>query len=100
MPTAAPSAFTARSSRLTNRAGMRRYRDEVVGGIANRTPKLQRRGAFINEHPAEIVNIQHEYGLFGGERGEWLVDFLRRLEKPARSRCTPCCRNPTRRYLA
>jgi glycosyltransferase involved in cell wall biosynthesis len=30
-----------------------------------------------------LLNIQHEYGLFGGERGEWLVDLLRSLRKPA-----------------
>ena len=33
-------------------------------------------------YPIDLVNIQHEYGLFGGERGEWLVDFMRVLEKP------------------
>src|SRR4029077_14507748 len=24
-----------------------------------------------NDHPADVVNIQHEYGLFGGERGDY-----------------------------
>jgi len=38
---------------------------------------------FANEHPADVVNIQHEYGLFGGERGEFLLDFLAELRKPA-----------------
>lgn len=37
---------------------------------------------FANDHPAEVVNIQHEYGLFGGERGEYLLDFLSELRKP------------------
>jgi glycosyltransferase involved in cell wall biosynthesis len=37
---------------------------------------------FINAHPAELLNIQHEYGLFGGERGEWLIDLLKAVEKP------------------
>ena len=36
----------------------------------------------INEHPAQVVNIQHEYGLFGGERGEWLVHLMKLVEKP------------------
>jgi glycosyltransferase involved in cell wall biosynthesis len=35
-----------------------------------------------NEHPADVVNIQHEYGLFGGERGDYLLDFLAELRKP------------------
>lgn len=38
--------------------------------------------AIVNAHPAEVLNIQHEYGLFGGERGEWLVDLLKQVEKP------------------
>ena len=43
---------------------------------------MRRRRDFVNRYPVELVNIQHEYGLFGGERGEWLVDFMRLLEKP------------------
>lgn len=38
--------------------------------------------AIVNAHPAQVLNIQHEYGLFGGERGEWLIELLARLEKP------------------
>ena len=36
-------------------------------------------------YPVDLVNIQHEYGLFGGERGEWLVDFLRGIDKAGRT---------------
>ncbi len=35
-----------------------------------------------NEHPADVVNIQHEYGLFGGEQGDYILDFLAALRKP------------------
>jgi polysaccharide biosynthesis protein PslF len=35
-----------------------------------------------NDHRADVVNIQHEYGLFGGERGNYLLDFLAELRKP------------------
>ena len=31
---------------------------------------------------ADVVNIQHEYGLFGGEEGEWVVDLIRGVCKP------------------
>jgi len=63
---------------------MRRYGAEVIARIGE-----QDRGSYIeaaelvNHHPADLLNIQHEYGLFGGERGEWLVDLLRALHKPA-----------------
>ena len=30
----------------------------------------------------KIVNIQHEYGLYGGEQGEYLIAFLELLKKP------------------
>ena len=30
----------------------------------------------------KLVNIQHEYGLFGGEQGEFLIPFLELLRKP------------------
>jgi glycosyltransferase involved in cell wall biosynthesis len=64
-------------------ADVRRYPAEVVGRIAeDRRESYTAAAEFVNAFPVELVNIQHEYGLFGGERGEWLVDFLRALEKP------------------
>jgi glycosyltransferase involved in cell wall biosynthesis len=37
----------------------------------------------INRSPdIKLVNIQHEYGLFGGEQGEYLLPFLELLTKP------------------
>jgi len=36
----------------------------------------------INAHPAKLVDVQHEYGLFGGEDGLWFLDLLQELEKP------------------
>ena len=37
----------------------------------------------INKSPdIKLVNIQHEYGLFGGEQGEYLLPFLELLKKP------------------
>jgi glycosyltransferase involved in cell wall biosynthesis/predicted transcriptional regulator len=37
---------------------------------------------YINDSDTDIVNIQHEFGLFGGVWGEYIVTFLERLEKP------------------
>jgi glycosyltransferase involved in cell wall biosynthesis len=64
-------------------ADVRRYPGEVVGRIAEEERDSYAAAAkFVNASPAELVNIQHEFGLFGGERGEWLVDFIRSVEKP------------------
>ncbi|HUA09212.1 MAG TPA: glycosyltransferase family 4 protein [Candidatus Acidoferrales bacterium] len=61
----------------------RRYPPEVVARLQEQDrysyPAIAR---FIDRHPAELLNIQHEYGLFGGERGEWLIDLLDRVNKP------------------
>ncbi len=37
----------------------------------------------INAHPAELLDVQHEYGLFGGQDGVWFLDLLEELKKPA-----------------
>jgi len=36
----------------------------------------------VNSSDVDIVNIQHEFGLFGGEHGEYLSYFLDHVEKP------------------
>lgn len=62
---------------------MRRYGPEVIARLSEQD--LYSYGAvadIVNRHPADLLNVQHEYGLFGGECGEWLVGLLRRLEKP------------------
>ena len=42
------------------------------------------RGARALRQPASLraLNIQHEYGLFGGEDGEWIVDLIALVRKP------------------
>ncbi|MBP8707892.1 MAG: glycosyltransferase family 4 protein [Caldisericia bacterium] len=36
----------------------------------------------INNSSIDIVNIQHEFGIFGGEYGSYILEFAKRLEKP------------------
>jgi glycosyltransferase involved in cell wall biosynthesis len=36
----------------------------------------------INASRIQVVNIQHEYGLHGGEHGSYIVEFMKRLRKP------------------
>ena len=38
---------------------------------------------YVNEHPAATLNVQHEFGIFGGDDGDWLFDLLEPLHKPA-----------------
>jgi glycosyltransferase involved in cell wall biosynthesis len=36
----------------------------------------------INQSSVEVVSLQHEFGIFGGEVGSHIIDFLRLLKKP------------------
>lgn len=38
---------------------------------------------FLNNSQVNIVSIQHEYGIFGGPDGEYVLSFLERLKIPA-----------------
>lgn len=37
----------------------------------------------INASDADVVSIQHEFGIFGGECGSYLLDFMHHLKKPS-----------------
>ena len=37
---------------------------------------------FINHSSVNIVNVQHEFGIFGGESGEYICAFLEKLKRP------------------
>ena len=37
---------------------------------------------YVNSSKADLVNLQHEFGLFGGEWGEHINFFLEKLQKP------------------
>jgi glycosyltransferase involved in cell wall biosynthesis len=62
---------------------LRCYGPEVVARLQQeRRESYADIAALVNAHPAEVLNVQHEYGLFGGALGEWLVDVLRAVQKP------------------
>lgn len=39
-------------------------------------------GRFINDGGYEVVCIQHEFGIFGGENGSYVLDLVKRLKQP------------------
>src|SRR5215207_3061876 len=41
-----------------------------------------RAAEFLNSARVDVVNLQHEYGIFGGEAGGNIVRLLSRLEMP------------------
>jgi glycosyltransferase involved in cell wall biosynthesis len=49
---------------------------------ANDTQSYEKAAEYINASDVDVVNLQHEYGIFGGEWGEYVTDLLQRIEKP------------------
>lgn len=37
---------------------------------------------YLNNSTIDVVCLQHEYGIWGGPDGEYIVDFVRKLKKP------------------
>jgi glycosyltransferase involved in cell wall biosynthesis len=78
----------------------RSYPDQVVARLIQREPRSY--GAvvdFINAYPCDVLNIQHEYGLFGGEDGEWVVDLISGIRKPVVTSLHTVLPDPTPHHL-
>lgn len=59
------------------------YPEEVVKIIRMEEREDYKEAAeFVNNSDIEIVSIQHEFGIFGGEYGEYVLIFLDNLKKP------------------
>ncbi|MGH7714915.1 MAG: glycosyltransferase, partial [Vulcanimicrobiaceae bacterium] len=64
-------------------APSRDYPPSVVANLRQNDRSSYRAIAdFVNRHPSDALNVQHEYGLFGGENGEWIIDLIALVRKP------------------
>lgn len=60
-----------------------RYSRPVVHVVDDSRPADYEAAAdFINDSPAEVVSLQHEFGIYGGAEGQGLLRFLARIKKP------------------
>lgn len=50
---------------------------------------------FINESSIDIVSIQHEFGIYGGPDGEYVLDLLESVKKPAIATLHTVLQNPS-----
>ncbi len=48
----------------------------------NKISDYTRAAEHINSSDAQVVNLQHEFGLFGGPEGHHIITLLKRLRKP------------------
>ena len=59
------------------------YEKEVILELSQHKREDYRNAAeVLNTAKIDAVSLQHEYGLFGGESGDYLLDLLDRLQKP------------------
>lgn len=49
---------------------------------------------FLNESDIDVVSLQHEFGIFGGEWGEYVLDLCRNIEMPLVTTFHTVLRNP------
>jgi glycosyltransferase involved in cell wall biosynthesis len=59
------------------------YPQRVRFEIAETDPASYRRAAdFLNVNPVDVVSVQHEFGIFGGRAGSFLLALMRELRMP------------------
>ncbi len=69
---------------LNNAKESYNYGPEVTFHIRSQhRSDYQRAADFINHSPVDAVSVQHEYGIFGGEDGNYITYLLNSLKKPA-----------------
>ncbi len=58
-------------------------RPEVVAELHQPERSDYRRiGARVAAGPADVVSVQHEFGIFGGPEGRYVLDFMEACERP------------------
>jgi glycosyltransferase involved in cell wall biosynthesis len=68
----------------SNGVSMYNYPKKVLYQLSdNKKENYKKLALEINQNDKiKIVSIQHEFGIFGGDVGEYLIDFLKNLNKP------------------
>lgn len=53
---------------------------------------------YVNRSHCDLVSLQHEFGIFGGEEGEYIVHFAEALERPLVTTFHTVLENPNDHY--
>jgi CBS domain-containing protein/glycosyltransferase involved in cell wall biosynthesis len=70
-------------SAINDKGGFYNYPPQVQIQIEREEPESYIKAAQkINDSNIQSLNMQHEFGLFGGDWGDYLLDFLEEVEKP------------------
>jgi glycosyltransferase involved in cell wall biosynthesis len=87
---------TVRVVALSNKGGIYNYGPEVQFEIQAQH-RMDYRGAadFLNLSAADVISLQHEFGIFGGDDGAYVIDLLSRLTRPVVSTLHTVLQEPT-----
>ena len=95
---AAPSV-NVRTLAMNDRPEGYRYPDRVWFEInQNRLGEYKLAADFLNMGSVDVVSLQHEFGIFGGEAGTHLYDLLRRLRMPVVATLHTVLKDPEPKY--
>lgn len=50
--------------------------------IQNQRQSYLNAASFVNTSAIDVVSVQHEYGIYGGDDGEYVLDFMEAVKKP------------------
>ncbi|HXZ90496.1 MAG TPA: CBS domain-containing protein [Candidatus Dormibacteraeota bacterium] len=68
---------------INDRGGHYDYEVRVQSQIEdNNVRSYEKVAEYLNDSDIHVVNLQHEYGIFGGEWGEYVIELVQRIEKP------------------
>jgi len=70
-------------SAINDKGGYYQYPHQVRIQIDRENPESYMTAAkTINNSKIQVINLQHEFGLFGGSWGDYLIPFLEEVNKP------------------
>jgi glycosyltransferase involved in cell wall biosynthesis len=86
---------------VTEPSGQYQYPTEVKFEIRqNIKADYARAAEFVNFSQARLVSIQHEYGIFGGDDGSYILEFIHALRVPSIVTLHTVLRRPSEGQLA
>jgi glycosyltransferase involved in cell wall biosynthesis len=84
---------------ITDRAGGYDYPSQVTFEIRKNVIRDYALAAeYLNGSSAQLVSLQHEFGIYGGDAGKYLSVLLCHLKKPIITTLHTILENPTRDY--
>lgn len=76
------------------------YPPDVVRTIRrNWRPSYSELAAWINDSDVDALLVQHEFGIFGGPEGAWLIDLLDHVRRPVITTLHTVLQEPAPPYL-